>query len=319
MPNLQLGKTLVIANPTSHSGRGKKAAARVQRFFQSYTAVCPAVELVLTKAPLDAYNLARGAASYDTVIALGGDGVIHEVVNGLMDIPADKRPYLAIVAMGSGNDFARTLGATFNNPDVSLAEIFSGHRKQFDLGKITNEVGKTAYFMETLSFGLDAAISVDTTIRRAHNDKQHGSALFTTSGLKIMSAGHTGYPCVLTLPDGTTFTLPCFVLVANMGPTYGGGFQICPQANPTDGKLSLCFNTKKPSIPKLLALFGLAKLGKHIHSRIIQTCDTNSFHVEFTDHDVPCQIDGEVFNGYACDVSCVPAALKVIVPARCRW
>lgn len=319
MPNLNFGKTLIVANPTSHSGKGRIAAERASRFFTSYTSICSEFKLVCTKAPLDATDIAANASAYHTVIALGGDGVIHEVVNGLMQIDEKDRPVLGIVAMGSGNDYARTLSATYNHPDTSLAELCSGHIRKFDLGKVTNEKGESTYFMETLSFGLDAAISQDTTIRRAEHDKQEGSALFATSGLKIMAAGHSGFPAHLTLPDNTSYDLPCLVLVANIGPTYGGGFLICPDANPIDGKLSMCFNTIKPSIPHLLGLFGLARIGKHTASRVITTLDTTSFAVTFDDHEVPCQTDGEVFEGKSFEATCLPSALRVITPACCKW
>lgn len=319
MPNLNLGRTLVIANPTSHSGRGRMAAMRAQRFFNSYSSISTSFEMLLTKGPKDATLMAEDAQDYDTVIALGGDGVIHETINGLMNIPSDKRPTLAVIPMGSGNDFARTLNATYNAPDTSLAEIFSGHHRNFDLGKITNELGESTYFMETLSFGLDAAVSVDTTIRRADHAKQEGSALFATSGLKIMARGHKGYQAHLSLSTNQSYDLPCIVLVANIGPTYGGGFMICPDARPNDGLLSMCFNTKRPSIPHLLALFGLARTGLHTHSSIITTAEVTSFEVSFSDPLVPCQTDGEVFQGQSYKVSICPHELDVIVPAQCRW
>ena len=125
----QLGKTLVIANPMAHSGKGASAADFVERLLGSYESATEGFEVYRTTAPLDATRRAAEAAPYDTVIALGGDGVIHEVVVGLMRIAPEARPRLAIVAMGSGNDFARTLGATFNDPDAAIAEVLAGDRE----------------------------------------------------------------------------------------------------------------------------------------------------------------------------------------------
>ena len=74
------------------------------------TARASQFDLVLTERMGHAKELAAQAQGYRTVIALGGDGVIHEVVNGLMTQEEDARPALAILPVGSGNDFAQTLG-----------------------------------------------------------------------------------------------------------------------------------------------------------------------------------------------------------------
>ena len=70
-----LGRTLVIANPTAHSGQGAQAAERVKRFFEAYDSATTSYTHQLTKAAGDGEAMARGAAGYDTVIALGGDGI----------------------------------------------------------------------------------------------------------------------------------------------------------------------------------------------------------------------------------------------------
>ena len=97
----QLGDTLVIANPTAHSGRGAASADFVERVFSSYSSAATRFEMYRTRTPLDATRKAAEGASFDTVIALGGDGVIHEVVNGLMRIDEDRRPALAVIPIAS--------------------------------------------------------------------------------------------------------------------------------------------------------------------------------------------------------------------------
>ena len=319
MPNLNLGKTLVIANPASHSGRGKQAALHVSRFLKSYSSIAASFEMVFTKAPLDAVDIAQDSASFDTVVVLGGDGVLHEVVNGLMSIERESRPSLALIPMGSGNDYARTISQTYNKPETALAEIFAGHHTHMDLGRIVNEAGERSYFVQTLSFGLDAAASHDTTIRRAQNDTQEGEGLFLTSGFKMLASGSAGFPSTVTIDDAESRELPTIVLVCNIGPTYGGGIKICPDASPVDGKLSLCFNTQKPSIPRLLYLFGRAYSGKHVRSSIITTCNAKCVHVTFASDDTPCQVDGEIFNGTSFTIDVLPRELDVIVPSACRY
>ena len=103
------GRTLIIANPAAQSGAAHEVAERLQRFLDM-TARASQFDLVLTERIGHAKELASQAQGYRTVIALGGDGVIHEVVNGLMTQNEAVRPALAILPVGSGNDFAQTLG-----------------------------------------------------------------------------------------------------------------------------------------------------------------------------------------------------------------
>ncbi|MBR1830041.1 MAG: diacylglycerol kinase family lipid kinase, partial [Atopobiaceae bacterium] len=291
MPSQGLGRTLVIANPASHSGRGAAAAERVRRFFESYGNATETFDLQLTKEPLDAVRLASQASEMDTVIALGGDGVIHEVVNGVMAIGKTVRPRLGIIPMGSGNDFARTLGMAFNNPDAALAELLESATRTIDLGLVTSDLtpegpvpgSPGTYFMETLSFGLDAAIAIDTTKRRAEGTTTEGSALFLTSSIKIVAAGSAGYPCKAIIDGEEPIELRTLVLTTQNGPTYGGGFKICPSAIPDDGRLDLCYNVKKPSVPRLLFLLALARLGRHTRSRAVNIRTARTLSVEFSD------------------------------------
>lgn len=102
-------RTLIIANPAAQSGAAREVAERLQRFLDM-TARASQFDLVLTERMGHAKELAAQAQGYRTVIALGGDGVIHEVVNGLMTQEEGTRPALAVLPVGSGNDFAQTLG-----------------------------------------------------------------------------------------------------------------------------------------------------------------------------------------------------------------
>lgn len=313
MPAHTLGRTLVIANPAAHSGRGSEAADFVGRFLRSYSSLARAVDLVRTQAPGDGTSLASSAREVDTVIALGGDGIIHEVVNGLMDIPRTHRPRLGIVPMGSGNDFARTLGMARNDPARALSQLVGGRERTLDLGLVND-----TYFMETLSFGLDAAIALDTMSRRAHDATQKGAGLFATSGIRIFSTGLRGWPFAATI-DGEHVEGTDVVFAVQNGPTYGGGFDVCPSASPTDGKLDLCYSTKVPSAPRALAVFGLARFGRHTHSSTLAFRQLRHMEVEFPHEDggdvPPCQVDGERLSAERYVVDAVPGALDVIVPA----
>lgn len=309
-----LGRTLVIANPTAHSGKGEGAAVFATRFFSSFHSATSSCEVRLTENAGDAQRMASDAFGYHTVLALGGDGVIHEVINGLMLIPEDERPRLGIIPMGSGNDFARTLGMTKNDAERSIAELLSGEERTIDLGNVNG-----VYFMQTLSFGLDAAIAIDTTNRRANNTTQAGATLYATSGIKILVTGFRGWPYHAVV-DGEPIEGIDLAFAVQNGPTYGGGFRICPSAVPNDGYLDLCLTVSKPSLPRSLALFGLIRFGKHTKSRALLLKRIHHVEVSFDgEEQPPCQVDGEQLSADKYDISVVSNALRVIVPSNCTW
>lgn len=321
MATRNLGHTLVIANPVAHSGKGAHAIELVRRFFEAYSSATKSFDLETTRSMGDAVEIAAQAGGMDTVIALGGDGIIHEVVNGLMAIDQRDRPTLGIIPMGTGNDFARSIGETFNDPEASLRQLLNDAVRTIDLGLVTSDLCPTGplpgtlgtYFMETLSFGMDAAIAIDTTKRRAAGTSTEGSALFMTSTLKIALAGAAGYPCHVTI-DGDTLDLRSVMFAIQNGPTYGGGFHICPDASLTDGLLDICYNTYRPNLPHLMALLVLARFGKHVRSKAVRLLQCRTVTIDFGQATPPCQVDGEELKGSRFEVRVAPQALNVIFP-----
>lgn len=313
-PASPLGRTLVIANPAAHSGKGAQGAEFAEHFLGSYAAATNGYDVRLTRAAGDAEHMARAAAAegFDTVIALGGDGVIHEVANGLMSLPgpAAARPALGIVPLGSGNDYARTLGMVIGDVQAAFAQLVRGELRTLDMGRVNG-----VHFMETLSFGLDAAIALDTTARRAAGTAQEGSGLFVTSGLKILSGPKRGWPCRVRFNDeDEVLELRELIFAVQVGPTYGGGFRICPEADPTDGLLDVCYNVKKPLLPHLLTLFLRARSGGHAKSPVVRFTQVKRIDVEF-EREPPAQVDGERIVGTRFRIDSEPAALRVVMPS----
>ena len=308
MPHSPLGKTLVIANPAAHSGAGEKGARFAEDFLKSFSSATKGFEVIRTKAPEDAIDMAATASGYDTVLALGGDGIIHEVVNGLMAIHGDIRPQLGIIPMGSGNDYARTLGMKKNDVQGALAQLVRGVARPCDLGLVNG-----VHFMETLSFGLDAAIANDTTVKRAEGTTQEGEELFIRSAIKILSEAKEGFEVSAAFDEEDPVDLCSIIFAIQVGPTYGGGFRICPEANPSDGYLDTCYNVKLPQLPKLMTLLGLARMGKHTLSKVVRTRRLRHAELHF-ETEPPCQVDGEMLRGTDFIVDVVPVALDVIFP-----
>lgn len=306
MAHSPLGRTLLIANPAAHSGKGAAGADFARHFLGSYATATSGYEVRLTTGPGDAVGIAAGAVGFDTVLALGGDGVIHEVVNGLMRLPGSARPQLGVIPLGSGNDYARTLGMARNDVEGAFAQLVRGTVRELEVGRVNG-----VHFMQTLSFGLDAAIALDTTDRRAANTSQEGEALFVTSGLKILSRAKGGFPCTARFDGEGPVELNTLIFAVQVGPTYGGGFRICPDADPGDGLLDVCYNVKKPPLPHLLALFGLARGGRHVRSSVVSLRHIRHAVLDFAE-EPPCQVDGERMRGAHFEIDVIPSALRVV-------
>lgn len=310
MSSTPLGRTLVIANPAAHSGHGAQGAEFARRFLSSYASSTRGYDIRLTEGPGDATQVAAHSSGYDTVLALGGDGVIHEVACGLMAVPEVRRPQLGVIPLGSGNDYARTLGMARNDVEAALAQLVRATARRVEVGRVNG-----THFVQTLSFGLDAAIALDTTDRRARKASQEGEALFVTSGLKVLTGSREGFPCEARFDDERAVRLSSAIFAVQVGPSYGGGFRICPEADPTDGLLDVCYNVHMPALPHLLALFALARTGRHVRSRAVRLRRVRRLVLDF-EREPPCQVDGERLVGTHFEIDVVPRALRVLFPSR---
>src|SRR5512135_83709 len=116
-------KVKIILNPVADMGNAWKIANDLRPLIQEYGNA----DWAGTVYPTHATELTRqaGEQGYEMVIAMGGDGTVHEVVNGLMQVPAGKRPILGVVPVGSGNDFAHAIGVPLRS-DAALARALEG-------------------------------------------------------------------------------------------------------------------------------------------------------------------------------------------------
>lgn len=226
-----LGKVLVIANPAARNGEGKRAAEYVRS--ASATLSSEAFDFRMTESPGQATRDAAGARGYDTVLVLGGDGVIHEAVGGLMQLPREERPTLGVIPCGNGNDYARTLGMGLDWRDA-LSRLVFAEARQVDVGLCNGEP-----FVQTLSFGLDAAIALGTHERRRRTGT-HGTLLFVEEGVSQLARNRTAYDYVCSFDGGASQEGSMLLFAVQVGPTYGGGFRICPDADPADGRFDVC-------------------------------------------------------------------------------
>ena len=297
----ELGKTLLIVNPASKMGEGAIAGTHAAAFFKDRGV---SLDCVCTEAPLHGVELAAAAKDYQTVIALGGDGVIHEVANGLMGIEQEKRPVFGIIPVGSGNDYARSLGVS-ENIDEACEQILACNARLVDVGQCNGQ-----YFLETVSFGIDAAIALDTVERRKHT-KKTGNALYFEAGLNQLVFHRDMHEYHARFDQGEQEVGQSLTFAIQLGRTYGGGFQICPDAQLDDGFFDICIAHPPLGLVGAVKLFAKAKEGKHVGASQIEMRRAQSLDIQF-DGVVPAQMDGEDCSGVSFTVSLLLKAMRVL-------
>lgn len=301
-----LGRALLVANPAAQNGNGAAAARRAAQMLRASLGD-ESFSMVLTESAGRAIDLAAQAGCYDTVLALGGDGIVHEVANGLMRLPVEARPALGVIPVGSGNDYARTLGMP-GSLDKAVTRVLRAPSSLLDIGRCNGE-----YFVETLSFGLDASIALDT-IERRKRSRLTGFLLYAASGIDQLAHHLVEYRFEARLDCGKLLGGSMFLFAVQIGPTYGGGFRICPAAQPNDGLLDLCIAQPPLSRPRATCIFLMAKNGWHTRVKHVAFHEAASLDLRF-DKAPPAQVDGEPITGDRFHIELVPQALRVISPS----
>lgn len=314
------GRTLIIANPAAQSGAAREVAERLQRFLDM-AARASQFDLVLTKRMGHAKELAAQAQGYRTVIALGGDGVIHEVVNGLMTQEEAVRPALAVLPVGSGNDFAQTLGIEdFSGKDFGA--LLTCELRRQDIGRIrswnpASGSGEAAveYYDQTLSVGIDAAIGLGTTELRKQTGLT-GAPLYTLSGLEQFGLRYRNYPMTVSFDGAPTEHVRAIIMAIQLGPTYGSGYRICPDADPCDGTLDVCYACGPVPRAVALPMFLSAKDGHHTKLPPVRMRRCRHVELTFEEPDYPIQADGEPVVASRIEVDVIAGALHVWHPTH---
>lgn len=294
------GPLLLIVNPAANHGVSETLIPAVERLLQSVPH-----DSVLTTCMGEAVEIAATAEGYRGIVAVGGDGTVHEVLNGIMRRPEGDRPALGLIPTGSGNDTRRTLGIPSDLTDAALT-LASGQCRRFDIG-VCNGV----YFNNSFAAGLDARVTAKA-VEYKSTTKRSGLWLYLTALLHVLF--HELYPHHLriTWDDEEPVEQDLLIVASTIGPTYGGGFFITPDAVPDDGLLEIC--TIDPlSLPECLVRLPFVVMGKHTRMKPVHMSRHASMVIE-SETPMPAQIDGEVMVDSRFEVRVLPGAVECIVP-----
>jgi diacylglycerol kinase (ATP) len=297
---------VVILNPAGANGKAKRLRGRIERRLRGGRA-----ELVLTKGPGDGMRLAREAAlAGRDVIAVGGDGTVLEVGSGIL--ASGKRVVMGVVPCGTGNDYAYETARLPHDPMAALDVALGGVQSQvvaLDAAQMNDR-----YFLNSMGVGLDANVAAAAE-RMKKLPFMRGEVLYYTASLRELLFHYGDCPFLTVTVNGEPLPGQIYAAAAvSIGPTYGGGFRINPDADARDGLFSLCL-IDKPRKLRALRLLPKVEKGEHItepevHRRLVHTV---SFEARQTTY---AHLDGEIIRAQRFEARILPGALLIRVPVR---
>jgi len=299
-----MGPIKVILNPVAGRGYGARIEPELRQLLDTEGLD---FDLVHTAGPWHAAELAERAVGdgFGTVVAAGGDGTTHEVVNGLMAAsPEGVAGTLGVIPVGSGSDFAHNVGIP---PDLPGAchRLAHGQTRAVDVGRVAVPGQPPRYFDNTVNVGFGGIVT-----REALKVKRlRGMALYLPVVLKTIFLAQN--PRVTVEYDGQELVLPAVLVCVANGPREGGGFFCTPDAQPDDGLLDLCI-VREISRVAMLGLVPHFMKGTHVDREPVTMGRAQQVTISSPD-DLVAHVDGEMLctNAHRIEFEILPGRLRV--------
>ncbi|KAA0931315.1 diacylglycerol kinase [Streptomyces apricus] len=290
----------LFVNPAAGRGRGARAA---QPAASALRAAGFSVRTVLGEDARDALARARSAVEAGTgaLVAVGGDGMASLALQAV----AGTLTPLGLVAVGTGNDFARALGLPVRDPAAAgrvVAEsLKEGRVRDVDLGR----VGGT-WFGTVLASGFDSRVN-----DRGNRMRWPGGRLTYDLAMLAELAALRPFPYRITLDGGRVREVEATLVAVGNGPSYGGGMRICADADLTDGLFDVTV-VGACSRTTLLRVFPRVYRGTHLDHPLVTVY--RAARIELAAPGVTGYADGEPLGPLPLTAQCVPGALRVAGP-----
>ena len=302
-------RTLVVFNPKSSGG---STGRRRQAIEAAIRGAVGTFDLAETTGPGHATELSRQALKdgFEMVVAVGGDGTIHEVVNGFFDgdqtvVP---QPILGLVPSGTGGDYRKTWGLS-NDAEAAARRLGGRDARVVDAGRITwTEDGerRSRYFANIATFGLGGHTS---KMANRQTKMFGGRVSFFVAGVRAL-LGWRNQPVSLVTDGGPARAAELTVAACCIGRACGGGMHFAPNADPSDGLFDIV------SLEGLsrLEMAGMTSLysGKHLSHPKVAFWQGRRVVADGTPECL-IEADGEVFGSLPATFEIVPAAFRVKV------
>jgi diacylglycerol kinase (ATP) len=284
----------LIHNPAAGRGRAQRRAREVESHLRALGAD---VDIHASSSPADLTRVAAESSRgpYDRVVICGGDGTVNLAIREF-DL---QRGTLAIIPLGSGDDFARVLGIP-REVRAACQLAVSGNARPVDIALANN-----------LRYAGVAGLGFDSEVARYANERVQwlrGSAVYLYAILRVLPRFRPLRVSIDGRPEEVMFAV-----FANSS-QYGSGIRIAPDASITDGRLDACI-VHRTSRLQLLKTLPQAYTGTHVRSRFVETRRAEVFRV---DADPPLDVyaDGERLTETPVTFRIASDKLRVVGPSR---
>jgi YegS/Rv2252/BmrU family lipid kinase len=289
---------LIIVNPAAGGGRARG-------FWRRCAIACAGLgfEVVETSRRGDAADYAA-AAGDRLVVAVGGDGTAHEVVNGLLRRSAARPPRVGFLQRGTGADLRRSIASPRRPEDVA-AWLTTDRWRPLDAGRLSTSTGRR-YFINVA----DAGIGAEVVRRAARGPGALGGTVNFLGAAVISLARHQNAAVRLRLDDGPVLQRRVRTIAVANGAYLGGAMRIAPQAQPDDGWFEV---VTIGDVGRWLGIRSLPMLYRGTHGQLSQVEFGRARRVEIeSEQPIGVEADGELAGTTPAVFEIVPAALQVI-------
>ncbi|KRN98875.1 diacylglycerol kinase family protein [Levilactobacillus paucivorans] len=298
----------IILNEHAGSGHAKEVWPAIK---QQLDAAAVSYEVAVSEYPNHAVLLSEQFAKQlpDTphqdwvVLAVGGDGTLHQALNGLTRLPRHYRIPVAYIPIGSGNDFARGVGMALDWKTALNQVIQCTHATDIDIGSYDETIKQErGVFTNNLGIGFDAAIIAQANQSKAKvwlNKHHLGSLSYLASALSVYY-NQTGFTLTVHVGNQRDIYPNAFLVTTTNHPYFGGGVGIAPGATVHDHKLHLVV-IEKPNFFKLMWLALRLVFKRHLTSKAVHYYQASNVHLTVPSIEYG-QLDGEEMGGRFFDV-----------------
>lgn len=251
-------------------------------------------------------------AGHERVVAVGGDGTVHLVANGLMEggASADERPVLAVLPLGTGNDFARTLGLPLGLPPLDAFELVrEAPARPLDVIRVTHPgcEALTRYAINACAGGFSGAVDEVLT---SEMKGTWGPLAYLVGAVKALP-DLNDHRTLICWDGGPAEAIDAFNVVVANGRTAGGGKPVAPRANPEDGRLDVVV-IRAGSGLDVARLVARVVAGNYLNDDFVVFNRVQRVSVEATPG-MWFNVDGELRTNDPITFEVVPGALRVAV------
>jgi len=294
----------IIANPVAGGGRAVPTASALARVIADRGGAC---HLHVPADRAETRRIAERVAPTGTVVACGGDGTVHDCLQGLM-AASTSNPTLGIWPVGTGNDIIRGVPGQVAPDEVRFAESLIDDRAHtVDVGMIRLQQAESPavhYFLGVMSCGFDS----DVNERANAMPAQVGRARYLLGLARELPIMRPRWYAIDS--DGTDRSMAAMIVAVGNGPAYGSGMLICPGADMADGHLDVTVVTNTPKhtfasvLPKVYS-------GKHVQHPSVSSWQAKELAIDAPDSVV--FADGERIGPLPATIQIIPEALRVLV------